>query len=196
MVEDSAQKGGREKLRESTHDLWIFSISCKNICTWTVYMICICTVKTYRQIVYGKREPVNDLYKFIHTNCKVRVCTYDSYVYIRQNALYLYIQTHSSYWYIHVNLHIRTLNIEWIHILNNCYSLYIRIIHTIRTAWCVVNVFYKNGMKPLIIANGTICYSILYCNSPRLYIRTKYMYSVISVKLVWLPCNTIKWTID
>jgi len=61
-----------------------------------------------------------------------------------------------------------------------------------RTAWCVVNMFHKNGMSPLIITNGTtwICYSILYRNSPALYIRLKYMYSVISVKLDWLPGNT------
>jgi len=45
------------------------------------------------------------------------------------------------------------------------------------------NVFHKNRMRPLIIAKGTRCYSILYCNSPRLYIRLKYTYSVISVKL-------------
>ena len=30
-----------------------------------------------------------------------------------------------------------------------------------RTVWCVVNMFDKNGMSPLIIANGTKCYSIL-----------------------------------
>ena len=65
-----------------------------------------------------------------------------------------------------------------------------------RTAWCVVNVFHKNGMRPLIIANRTKCYSISYCNSPRLYMRLKYMYSVISVKLDWLPGNSKKWTID
>jgi len=59
-----------------------------------------------------------------------------------------------------------------------------------RTAWCVVNMFHKNGMRPLIIANNTICYSILYCNSPTPHIRLKYMYSVISVKLDWLPGNS------
>jgi len=63
-------------------------------------------------------------------------------------------------------------------------------------AWCVVNMFHENGMRPLIIANGTICCSILYCNSPRLYIRLKYLYPVISVKLDWLPGNSKKWTID
>ena len=36
---------------------------------------------------------------------------------------------------------------------------------------------------PLIIANGTIFYSILCCNSSTLHTRLKYMYSVISVKL-------------
>jgi len=46
------------------------------------------------------------------------------------------------------------------------------------------------------MANGTTCYSILYCNSPRLYIRLKNMYSVISVKLDWLPGNSKKWTIN
>jgi len=51
-------------------------------------------------------------------------------------------------------------------------------------------------MRPLIMRNGTICYSILYCNSPGLYIRLKQMYSVISVKLDWLPGNTKKWTIE
>jgi len=35
-----------------------------------------------------------------------------------------------------------------------------------RTVWCVVNMFHKNGMRPLIITNGKKCYSILYCNSP------------------------------
>ena len=33
------------------------------------------------------------------------------------------------------------------------------------TVWCVVNMFHKNGMRSLIIANSTTCYSILYCNS-------------------------------
>ena len=61
-----------------------------------------------------------------------------------------------------------------------------------RTAWCVVNMFHKNGMRPLIITNGTICYSVLYCNSPRLDIRLKYMYYVISVKLDWLPDSSKK----
>jgi len=65
-----------------------------------------------------------------------------------------------------------------------------------RTAWCVVNMFHKNGMGPLIMANGTIWCSILHCNSPWPYIRIKYMYSVISVKLDWLPGNSTKWTID
>ena len=46
-----------------------------------------------------------------------------------------------------------------------------------RTIWCVVNMFRNNGMRPLIIPNGTKCYSILYCNSQWLYIRLKYMYS-------------------
>jgi len=65
-----------------------------------------------------------------------------------------------------------------------------------RTIWCVVNMFHRNEMRPLIIANGTKCYSILYCNSPWLYIRLKYTYSVTSVKLDWLPGNSKKWTID
>ena len=63
------------------------------------------------------------------------------------------------------------------------------------TVWCVINVFHKNDMRPLIIANVTKCYSILYCNSPRLYFRLKYIISVISVKLNWLPGNSKKWTI-
>ena len=54
------------------------------------------------------------------------------------------------------------------------------------------------GMRPLIIANGTKCYSILYCNSPWLYIRLKYTYSesAISVKLDSLPAKTKKQGID
>ena len=64
------------------------------------------------------------------------------------------------------------------------------------TAWCVVNIFHKNGMRPLIISNGTICYSISYRNSPPLYIRIKYVYSVISVKLNWLSGKIKKWRID
>ena len=27
-----------------------------------------------------------------------------------------------------------------------------------RTVWCVVNMFHKNGMRPWLISNGTICY--------------------------------------
>jgi len=65
-----------------------------------------------------------------------------------------------------------------------------------RTVWCVANMFHKNGMRPLIIANRTKCYSILYCKSQWPYIRLKYTYSVISVKLNWLPGNSKKWTID
>ena len=56
--------------------------------------------------------------------------------------------------------------------------------------------FHKNGMRPLIIANGTKCYSILYCNSPWRYIRLKYTYSAISVKLDSLPGNSKKWRIN
>ena len=62
-----------------------------------------------------------------------------------------------------------------------------------RTVWCVVNMFYKNGMRPLMIANGTKCYSIQYWNSPWPYIRLKYKCSVISVKLHSLPGNSEKW---
>jgi len=65
-----------------------------------------------------------------------------------------------------------------------------------RTVWCEVNMFYKNGMRPLMIPNGTKCYSILYCNSQWLYIRLKYMYSVISVIVDSLPGNTKKQGID
>ena len=43
--------------------------------------------------------------------------------------------------------------------------------------------FHKNGMRPLIITNCRICYSIVYCNSKKLNIGTKYVYKVISVKL-------------
>ena len=56
--------------------------------------------------------------------------------------------------------------------------------------------FHRNGMSPLIIANGTKRYSILDCNSPWIYIRLKDTYSVISVQLDWLPGNSKKWTID
>ena len=65
-----------------------------------------------------------------------------------------------------------------------------------RRAWCVVNILYKNGLSPLISTNCTICYSILYCNSPALYIRLKYVYSVISVIVDWLPGNNKTWTIN
>ena len=40
-----------------------------------------------------------------------------------------------------------------------------------------------------MIACGTKCYSILYCNSQSLYIRLKYTYSVISVIVDSLPGN-------
>ena len=33
-----------------------------------------------------------------------------------------------------------------------------------RTAWCVVNMFHKNGMSSMIKTNGTIFYSVLYGN--------------------------------
>jgi len=65
-----------------------------------------------------------------------------------------------------------------------------------RTVWRVVNMFHKNGMRPLIIANGIKCYSILYCNSKSLNIRLKYTYSVISVIVDSLPGNTKKQGID
>jgi len=51
-------------------------------------------------------------------------------------------------------------------------------------------------MRPLIVANGTKCYSVLYCNSPSLYIRLTYRSSVISVKLLSLPGDSKKWGID
>jgi len=65
-----------------------------------------------------------------------------------------------------------------------------------QTVWCVVDMFHKNGMRPLIIANGTKCYSISYCNSPWLYTRLKYTYSVLSVQIDSLPGNSKKWGID
>ena len=61
---------------------------------------------------------------------------------------------------------------------------------------CAEKMFHKNGMRPLIIANGTKCYSILYCNSQSLHIRLKYTYSVISVIVDSLPGNTKKQGID
>jgi len=51
-------------------------------------------------------------------------------------------------------------------------------------------VFHKNGMSPMIRADGTIFQSLSDSNSTRVYIRLKYMYSVISVKLDPLPANT------
>ena len=57
------------------------------------------------------------------------------------------------------------------------------------TVWWVENMFGKMSR----MSNNTICYSILYCNSP---IGLKYTYSVISAKLDWLPGNSKKWTID
>jgi len=65
-----------------------------------------------------------------------------------------------------------------------------------RTVWCVVNMFHKNGMRPLIIANGTKCYSILYCNSQSLHIRLKYKYSLILAIVDSLPGNTKRQEID
>jgi len=65
-----------------------------------------------------------------------------------------------------------------------------------RTVWCVVNMFHKNGMRPLIIANGTKCYSILYCNSQSLHIRLKYKYSLILAIVDSLPGNTKRQGID
>jgi len=61
-----------------------------------------------------------------------------------------------------------------------------------RPFWCVVNMFHKNGMRPLTIDNGTKCYSILYCNSQSLHIRLNYKYSVILVIVDSLPGNTKK----
>jgi len=65
-----------------------------------------------------------------------------------------------------------------------------------RTAWSVVNMFPKNGMGLLIRTNGTIFYSILNCNLRALHSRLKYVYSVISVIVDWLPGNTKNWAID
>jgi len=46
-------------------------------------------------------------------------------------------------------------------LLYHCYTL-VPLPHSCwpRMVWCVINIFQKNGM---IIANGTICYSNLYC---------------------------------
>jgi len=56
--------------------------------------------------------------------------------------------------------------------------------------------FHNNGMRPLIIACGTKCCSILYFNSQSLYIRLKFTYSAISVIVDSLPGNTKKQGID
>jgi len=55
--------------------------------------------------------------------------------------------------------------------------------------------FHKNGMRPLIILNGTKCCSILCCNSQSLHIRLKYKYAVISI-IVDSPGNTKQQKID
>ena len=41
----------------------------------------------------------------------------------------------------------------------------------------------KKEMMPLTIPNGTVCYSIFYCNLPTL-IRLKYMYTIILVNSI------------
>ena len=55
--------------------------------------------------------------------------------------------------------------------------------------------FHKNGIGPIIRANGKIFWSLLYLNSTVVYIGLKYVYSVISVFDKRLPGNTKKWTI-
>jgi len=68
-----------------------------------------------------------------------------------------------------------------------------------RTAWCVVNMFHKNGTSSLTRTNGPIFYSILCGNLRELYLRLRYMYSVISVISVIvdsLPGNTKNRGID
>jgi len=61
-----------------------------------------------------------------------------------------------------------------------------------RTAWCVVNMFHKNGMIPFIRTNCATFYLIIDCNFQALYSSLKYMYSVVSVLLDLLPGNTKK----
>jgi len=60
------------------------------------------------------------------------------------------------------------------------------------TAWIVVNICHnlKNRKSPLISSNGTIFYSVLYCNLWALHSRLKHVYSVISVIVDSLPGNT------
>jgi len=65
-----------------------------------------------------------------------------------------------------------------------------------RTVWCVVNMFHKNGTSSLTRTNGPIFYSILCGNLRELYLRLKYMYSVISVLVDSLPGNTKNRGID
>jgi len=127
-------------------------------------------------------DTIAALYTCLHVD--MYVCTYVRiYVYM-YTCTYVYICCYIySYRYVYTYICIRP-RMEKSH---SCWP---------RTIWCVVNMFHKNGMRPLIIANGTKLYSILHCNSPELYIRLKHPYSVISVKLDWLPGNSKKWTID
>jgi len=54
--------------------------------------------------------------------------------------------------------------------------------------------FHKNGMRPLIIANRTKCWSILCFKSQWPYIRLKYMYSLIYVDYLAIV-KSGKWSI-
>ena len=65
-----------------------------------------------------------------------------------------------------------------------------------RTAWCVVNMFHKNGMSPLTRTHGTIFNPVLYCNLRALQSRLKYVYSVISVIVNSLSGNTKNQGVD
>ena len=52
------------------------------------------------------------------------------------------------------------------------------------------DVFHKNYIGPIIWTDGTIFLLLLYSKSSRAYLRLKYMYSVMSVKMKRLQDNT------
>ena len=92
-----------------------------------------------------------DIYIYLH----IYICIY-IHIYIHV-YIYIHIYIHTYvYIYIHIFMYIRP-RIEKSH--SGCP----------RTAWCEVIKFHKNGIRPLIRANGTIFHPILCFNLRAVY---------------------------
>jgi len=153
------------------------------VCVWHTVWLCV-------EILKRKKRKIEDFRRIFREPQTYILFYVWTYAYVGLFHLWIYACT------AHLRLHVCVYRaLLRMHIGIVYVSSYARPkmekLHSswLPTVWWVENMFEFFW----IMSNNTICYSILYCNSP---IGLKYTYSVISEKLDWLPGNSKKWTID